>query len=258
MNFPKILMTVFSGFLIFTLLDHPADAKIYKWKDENGKIYFTDSLSKVPYKYRKNIKPPTRKSYKKSGQGLEYKIKSILYYVTIRSGRYTSNSPSTTIRTWKLRVINNNSFPMEFNAKIIFMDSTGTIIHREGMYNLQITENSSKTFTEYTNLDKSLAKVIKKVSAEIYNDAEFQGNPIPIRVSYGKRRLIKFRNLGKNSLTFRAKVLFLDEDGFALERHYLNKQYLKSGGEKLINIAFICVKYVSCPPGKKLDVVLRR
>ncbi|MCZ6513704.1 MAG: DUF4124 domain-containing protein, partial [Nitrospinae bacterium] len=27
-------------------------AKIYKWKDEQGKVHFTDSLSKIPSQYR--------------------------------------------------------------------------------------------------------------------------------------------------------------------------------------------------------------
>ncbi|WP_282012355.1 aspartyl protease family protein [Nitrospina watsonii] len=30
----------------------PASAKIYKWKDDTGKLHFTDSLSKIPLKYR--------------------------------------------------------------------------------------------------------------------------------------------------------------------------------------------------------------
>ncbi len=29
-----------------------AQAKIYKWKDENGKVHYTDSLSKIPPQYR--------------------------------------------------------------------------------------------------------------------------------------------------------------------------------------------------------------
>ena len=64
MKFSKFLFFTFSILLIFILLDHPADAKIYKWKDENGKIHFTDSPEKIPFKYRKNIKekrPETRK-----------------------------------------------------------------------------------------------------------------------------------------------------------------------------------------------------
>jgi uncharacterized protein DUF4124 len=40
----------------FILLVQPVDAKIYKWKDENGKTHFTDSPEKIPFKYRKNIK----------------------------------------------------------------------------------------------------------------------------------------------------------------------------------------------------------
>lgn len=39
----------------FILLVQPLDAKIYKWKDENGKTHFTDDSSKIPFKYRKNI-----------------------------------------------------------------------------------------------------------------------------------------------------------------------------------------------------------
>jgi hypothetical protein len=37
-----------------------ADAAIYKWKDENGKTYFTDDPTKVPEAFRKKpfIKDP--------------------------------------------------------------------------------------------------------------------------------------------------------------------------------------------------------
>jgi len=264
MNFHKVLLTVFSFIFIFTLLDHPVDAKVYKWKDENGKIYFTDSLSKVPYKYRKNIKPPARKSYKKSGQGLEYKIKSISYKRVIGLGpRYTSDDPYTIRRPWKLMVINNNSSPMTFNAEISFMDSAGVTIHRERMYNLRIQENTKKVFTEYANLKPSIGKEIKKVSANISNDREFQGEPIPIKVNRGKY-VISFRNLKKKPIVFRAKILFLDGDGFALERKYLYKEYLKVGKKMSINVLnlFPRVPYgggtaTVTPPFKKLDVILK-
>jgi len=47
----KIRILLF--FLIFMLMDQGAYAAVYKWKDENGKIHFTDSPDKVPLKYRK-------------------------------------------------------------------------------------------------------------------------------------------------------------------------------------------------------------
>lgn len=50
MNFPKVLLVIFSVFLIFTLLNHPAEAKVYKWKDENGKTHFTNDPSNIPFK----------------------------------------------------------------------------------------------------------------------------------------------------------------------------------------------------------------
>lgn len=60
MNFPKIFLIIFFGFLILTLPNHPAEAKVYKYKDENGKIHFTDSLNKIPFKYR----PKKRKAFR--------------------------------------------------------------------------------------------------------------------------------------------------------------------------------------------------
>ena len=37
------------------LFQAPLWAKIYKWKDDRGKIHFTDSVSKIPLKYRDQV-----------------------------------------------------------------------------------------------------------------------------------------------------------------------------------------------------------
>jgi hypothetical protein len=44
------ILAVFLGALLATAITH---AQTYKWTDENGRISFTDDLSKVPEKYRK-------------------------------------------------------------------------------------------------------------------------------------------------------------------------------------------------------------
>ena len=41
------------GVLVFLVLASPTHSAIYKWKDEKGKIHFTDSLSKIHPQYRK-------------------------------------------------------------------------------------------------------------------------------------------------------------------------------------------------------------
>ena len=108
MKFSKKLFFTFSILLIFTLLDHPVDAKVYKWKDENGKTHFTDSLDKIPYKYRKSIKKRKKTSisgtnlicekplsseqnfnYIKSRKGIEIEINEIK---TLRKKISLSNS----------------------------------------------------------------------------------------------------------------------------------------------------------------------
>ncbi len=38
---------------IFCFTVQPASAKIYKWKDDTGKVFFTDDESKIPAKFRK-------------------------------------------------------------------------------------------------------------------------------------------------------------------------------------------------------------
>ncbi len=55
----KALIQLTAVFLIVLLAGasiatSPASAKIYKWKDENGKTHFTDSPSKIPLQYRKD------------------------------------------------------------------------------------------------------------------------------------------------------------------------------------------------------------
>jgi len=45
-----LLVAVWVGMAV--LHAPPAYAKIYKWKDENGKVHFTDNLSKIPPQYR--------------------------------------------------------------------------------------------------------------------------------------------------------------------------------------------------------------
>ncbi|NIQ03510.1 MAG: DUF4124 domain-containing protein, partial [Nitrospinaceae bacterium] len=41
--------------VVFGLLQASALAGIYKWKDDQGKLHFTDSKSKVPMKYRNQL-----------------------------------------------------------------------------------------------------------------------------------------------------------------------------------------------------------
>ena len=49
------------GVLVVLMLASPSHSAIYKWKDENGKTHFTDSLSKIPPKYRKKGELKTMK-----------------------------------------------------------------------------------------------------------------------------------------------------------------------------------------------------
>lgn len=48
---------LFGGMLVFSaLLAPPAAADIYRWEDERGVIHFTDDLSAIPAKYRKQTR----------------------------------------------------------------------------------------------------------------------------------------------------------------------------------------------------------
>jgi Domain of unknown function (DUF4124) len=59
MKYPIGYFSILSKAMIFALLGlvafqpDPAIAKIYKYKDEHGKTYFTDDASKIPLRYRK-------------------------------------------------------------------------------------------------------------------------------------------------------------------------------------------------------------
>ncbi len=48
--------------LLIVFLPNTSDAKVYKWRDDKGKLHFTDSIDKIPPQYRKNL--PREKSKK--------------------------------------------------------------------------------------------------------------------------------------------------------------------------------------------------
>jgi uncharacterized protein DUF4124 len=48
--------------LLIIALPNRSDAKVYKWRDDKGKLHFTDSVNKIPPKYRKNIPVPNKKT----------------------------------------------------------------------------------------------------------------------------------------------------------------------------------------------------
>ena len=49
------------AFLIF-LLAVPSSAEIYRWRDENGRVHFTQDLGQVPARYRKQAETGTKSS----------------------------------------------------------------------------------------------------------------------------------------------------------------------------------------------------
>ena len=58
---PWIKFSCALGLLAILMLASPSQSAIYKWKDENGKVHFTDSLSKIPPQYRKKGELKTMK-----------------------------------------------------------------------------------------------------------------------------------------------------------------------------------------------------
>ncbi|NIR54419.1 MAG: DUF4124 domain-containing protein, partial [Nitrospinaceae bacterium] len=54
---------VFWGIAVFLLAVGvtPSHSKIFKWKDDKGKVHFTDDISKIPFKYRNRDKTKTLK-----------------------------------------------------------------------------------------------------------------------------------------------------------------------------------------------------
>ncbi len=50
---PKIIL-VFVGVIFLFPFNNTTEAAVYKWRDENGKIHFTDDPNRVPEEFRKN------------------------------------------------------------------------------------------------------------------------------------------------------------------------------------------------------------
>ncbi len=72
------MVRVILNFLLvgFLLVGHPipSDAKTYKFRDENGKLHFTNDPEKVPEKYRKDSdKKPPKPSNNKTSHSKIYK-----------------------------------------------------------------------------------------------------------------------------------------------------------------------------------------
>lgn len=55
----KIFVWTLSGLFLFTMLfltGQPLQAAIFKWKDDRGKVHFTDDVTKIPDRYRLRAK----------------------------------------------------------------------------------------------------------------------------------------------------------------------------------------------------------
>jgi len=59
-------MRIFIITIVCLALAAPAFAGIYKWKDKNGKMHFTDSLNKVPLDQRNKKRVRKMESYEAS------------------------------------------------------------------------------------------------------------------------------------------------------------------------------------------------
>jgi clan AA aspartic protease (TIGR02281 family) len=58
---PWIKLSCALGVLLVLMFASPTHSAIYKWKDENGKTHFTDSISKIPPQFRKKGELKTMK-----------------------------------------------------------------------------------------------------------------------------------------------------------------------------------------------------
>lgn len=96
----------------FVLLVQPLHAKVYKWKDENGKTHYTDSSEKIPFKYRKNMKEKFKNNQttincnKQLDSKAEKKIKRIKARIQKSKDK---------IKNYRIKIREQNS---EFNKKI--------------------------------------------------------------------------------------------------------------------------------------------
>ncbi len=88
MKTQRCFWILWSALLIFGILGSSAEAKILKWKDDTGKVFFTDDISKVPAQYRtdehkkklkRKFSPKGRASSKSSGvaEGKETSIEDV-------------------------------------------------------------------------------------------------------------------------------------------------------------------------------------
>ncbi len=94
---PWIKFSCALGVLLALMLASPSHSAVFKWKDENGKTHFTDSLSKIPPQYRekgelktidgtpaKSSKPVQTRRQKKEQQ--EPRGRPITHVIKAKSG----------------------------------------------------------------------------------------------------------------------------------------------------------------------------
>jgi len=84
----SLLIVVSFILTLVVLFPSTAQAKMYKWVDDQGKTHFTDSKSKIPPKYRDKPKPEKEKKKKPRTSGSRLRLKGIQneYVVVSKKG----------------------------------------------------------------------------------------------------------------------------------------------------------------------------
>lgn len=88
------LLLAGAGSVVLCLAASPVSAKIYKWKDDAGKLHFTDDPSKIPLKYRRQQKIETVRGVPESSNPVRIKVpdvtpkKHVIPLIPIGNGNY--------------------------------------------------------------------------------------------------------------------------------------------------------------------------
>ena len=246
----KVVLTF--SLVVFTLVafDYTL-AGIYKWRDHDGKLHFTDSPDKIPAQYKNNVKVEKAfkdeakeekvhdKPNKDADQGIVANVDYKSIKITIGSTRYGSKWAKTMDAkkrrlTWRATISNHNDYPATVMCKVNFLDSLGNVVHEQRVTMKRVKAHGRKVFRDYVWADRTLAEHVVKASVQILRKIKVKDKESPIQhvIRFGsKYGAVDFSNISDKAVVFSGKIIFIDKWGFAIGKSPFNRKYLPPGGE---------------------------
>jgi len=248
-----VVFVIFLGILCLSLFNsESADAKVYRWLDENGKAHITDDISKVPKKYRNKLRIPAttsrsegRASANSKHAGKFFRKKVGPLQVSLKHKVFII-SPDVYKISWWIIIQNKGPSLKNTRAKISFLDDSGNALHALTKFDLRAGGKSTEEYKGYEIVKASIGKNIvgssfqmefitprdrdKAILAGVKN-IDFKNitmNAKNLAVQWS----VDAVNRSKKALRFDLLLYFDDESNFRIWQFFEMDLYIKGKGKE--------------------------